>query len=162
MESEFIKAKDVITDAVRRALALAAGFRRGEVLAWHALEAAAGFVREHTHWKAFDRRFRRDLRRQRGINMLAVPGVGLKLLTPDEDVNLRSEKRRAKASRQLSRDVTELRAIPLGDLTPGLIEKRTRRVQLTSAARRRVLFAERVERAAAAAGDGGLYRKPVK
>lgn len=161
MGSGIIKAKDVITEAVNRAVRLAAQHNRGDVIPWGSLVAAAGFDRDHTHWPAFDRRFRKTVQRTRGINMLAVPGVGLKLLTPDEDVKVRSEKRRGRASRQLSRDATELQAIKLSDLTPPLIIERTRRVRLSRDARRRVLHAERVERTVAKGGDRGLYGKPV-
>lgn len=157
-----IAAKDVITDAVGRAVELAAGYSRGQVIPWVQIEAA-GFPRDHTHYPAFSRRFRAAVRSTRGINMHAVPGVGLKLLTLEEDVNTRSLGRRRRASRQLWRDSEELRAIPDAELPEKLKDMKYRRIDGTRVARRKVLQAERIAAALAMVKPAvrGLYAKPA-
>jgi hypothetical protein len=156
-----IKAKDVVSDAVARVIRLAAGYARGQVIPWILIEQVAGFDRESTHWPAVDRRWRRELRKTRGITTEAVPGVGLKLHTVNDQVNRRSEKRRARASRQLSRDAEELRATPDRELTQSLKDQKYRRLHNSRDARRKVMMAERIERTLSRTRDAGLYAKPV-
>lgn len=66
--------KDVITEAVAAAYAVVARFERGGVVPWHRIESAAGFARGSTHWAAFLKRLRRDVREDaRGLVLWPVP-----------------------------------------------------------------------------------------
>lgn len=135
--------KDIITDAVTRVMEVLDQFARGEVCSWERIETAAGFDRESSHWSAFVMRLKRRHRRERGIVLFAVSGVGFKLLTTDEQLNMRSEHRLKKAIRQLTRDREELRCTPDVELSHFQRVQKTGRIEQTTAARKAVLRSKR-------------------
>lgn len=133
-----------VAAAVDRAVKLIrSGYRRGDVAPWAEIEGAAGFARGSQHWPAFRHRLLRDFRRQTGIVLWPQNGVGWKLLTVDEQLRERSQKRHRRARRQLHKDAVELAALPDSELSARQREERARRVE---AAREKVRDIERVRR----------------
>jgi hypothetical protein len=115
--SEF-KAKDVISEAVKRTLALLATCKRGDVVPWERIEAVSGFRRGSQHWPAFNRRMRRDFLRQTGILLFHFPpNDGLKVCTTDEQLNAAPQSRQKRALRQFTRSAVEVAATPDKELT---------------------------------------------
>jgi len=133
---------DVIGDAVERAVRLLRGYERGDVVPWHAVERAAGFDRESGHWTQFIKRVRRDLLENPGVKLRAVNGVGLKLLTHEEQVLDLSRQRRA--CRQLTRGITELISLPDAELSDHQRQAKARKLDSARQGRRKVLAAIRV------------------
>jgi hypothetical protein len=118
-----------VTDAVTRGLTLLVQYRRGQTVLWAAIEAEAGFDRDHPHWSAFWHRLKRDFRETTGIVLWVVdPGVGPRLLTVDETLGFRSRARHLRARRQMHRDLVELAALPDADLTERQREEKAVRV----------------------------------
>lgn len=108
--------KDIIGDAVKRALKLFRTHTRGETVPWEEIEETAGFDRESPHWRQFDKRTRRDFRRETGIVLWPINGTGLQLLSVHDQLHMRSIARQRRATRQMTRDVVELKAIPDSEL----------------------------------------------
>ncbi len=136
-------AKDAIGQAVERGGRLVAQHNRGDVITWDEVETAAGFPRYSEHWTQFLKRLRRDvLNSARGIKLAAVPGVGVKLMTIEEQVTDISRQRRAR--RQLNRGGKELAALPDRQLTAHQRQMKHRKIDLMKEARRRADYALRV------------------
>jgi len=98
-------------------LGLLDGYTRGQVCPWETIETAVGFDREHSHWTAFRDRLLRDFLQSSGIALWAVAGVGWKLLTYDEQLAERSRKRQRRAYKQIKRDIREIAALPVSELS---------------------------------------------
>lgn len=131
-------AKDVITNAVNDTMKLLRTRKRGDTATWAELERAAGFTRESPHWTAYDRRFRRDFLNESGIKLFAVNGVGLKLMTHEEQ--LFDKSRQQRANRQLWRGNKELTALPSRELSDHQRQIKSRRLDVGHNARRVALY----------------------
>lgn len=93
-----------------------ATLRRGDVMPNAEIEAIVGVPPNVHPWQHCMDRVRRRLLDERQIATLWVPGVGCKLLRPDEQLDM-SVRRRRKASRQIARGIREVRALPESMLT---------------------------------------------
>lgn len=137
-------AKDVIGEAVARAVKLFAAHKRGDIVPWSQVEAVAGFTRESPQWTQFNKRFRRDFRRASGVVVWPVNGVGLKLLTHAEQLVVPLQKRQARALRQVTRGMKELGSLPDAELTEHQRAAKHRKLDQAKAARRAVLYSQRI------------------
>lgn len=151
-------AKDVITDAVNRATGAMAAYKRGDVVAWQLIESLAGFARYTQHWPAFMRRVKRDVRRGRGITLVAVNGVGLKLETANEQLHDRSIRRHRRACRQMRMDIVELQALPDRELTVHERTAKHRKIDQAKHGRRAVLYSLRLGHTLAKPSSTGIPR----
>ena len=151
--------KDVISDAVARVVSLLSPHKRGDVVSWEQIETAAGFERESTHWSAFNRRMRKCFRQNTGIVLWPVNGIGLKLLTTDEQLNMRSISRQRRAIRQLTRDVIELKALPDSELSDHQRNAKRRKIDQTKNARRAVIYSDRLAHQLMRPIDTGMPRR---
>jgi hypothetical protein len=153
---------DVIGAAVGRGLLLLAAHKRGDTVAWGAIEAAAGFARDTQHWPQFFKRLRLDYLSKTGVCLWPVNGVGMKLLTVAEQLNERAAARRRRAVKQMTRDRQELEAIPARDLTDYQKFQRSAQIDQSRTARRAVLASVRKGNALAGGTKTGLPRvKPT-
>jgi len=152
-------AKDIISDAVARVVRLLSPRLRGDVVSWGEIETAAGFERESTHWTSFNRRMRRIFRQNTGIVLWPVVSVGLKLLTTDEQLNMRSISRQRRAIRQLTRDVVELKALPDAELSDHQRNAKRRKIDQTKNARRAVIYSDRLAHQLMRPIDTGMPRR---
>jgi hypothetical protein len=121
--------------------------RRGDIIGWMLIEDKCGFGRYTQHWSAFIVRLKKTYLKEKGISLWAIPEVGLKLLTVEEQISWRSKKRRARAMRQLIKDVRELGAIPAKEMSPRQAQERAFRIQQTRESRKRILQANRINEA---------------
>lgn len=153
-------AKDIIGDAVKRAVKLFSARTRGDVVAWVEIETTAGFTRESPHWRQFDKRVRRDYRRASGVVLWPVNGTGLKLLTTDEQLNMRSIARQRRALRQMTRDIVELQSLPDKELTDHQRNTKHRKIDQARTARRAVLYSDRLGHQLAKPTEIGIPRPP--
>lgn len=151
------EAKDVIGEAVERAVSRIGRRKRGDTVTWEDVEDAAGFDRDSPHWTQFLKRVRRDiLKGPGGIKLAAVPGVGLKLMTVSEQVNDLSRQRRAR--RQLNRGIGELKAVPDRELSDHERQAKHRKIDLARTARRGADYALRVGRQLMKPSSSGVPR----
>lgn len=126
-DTELFTRKKVITEAVDRAMLMLEPLKRGQVAPWEGLESAAGFNRTSPHWASFRLRLLRDFRRKTGIVLWPMHGEGWKLLTIDEQIRWRNQKRMKRAARQLRRNTIELQAISNTEMsTRQLMERQWR------------------------------------
>jgi hypothetical protein len=149
---------DFITKAVQAVTSLILSRERGAVLAWPDVEGSAGFTRRSSHWSAFVRRLKRDLRDNSGLTLHALPGVGYKIETVDEQLNARAIRRHRRARRQLDADVKELAALPdtlLSDHQRGV---KHRKIDQGKTARRAVDYSLRLGHKLAKPSQTGLPR----
>lgn len=109
--------KDVLKEMANAAYERAKELDRGDVIPWEAIEEAAGIERYSEHWTSVIKKLKRKFLDERGIALWAVAGVGLKLTTKDEQLNLITVKRQRRAVRQMSRSLQELGALPSLELT---------------------------------------------
>lgn len=137
------KAKDIISEAVERALELFRGYARGHVVPWLLIEETTGLSRESSHWTAFNKRFRRDFLNETGVLVWPVAGEGLKLVTEQEQLGRCQDARRRRSLRQLTRAVTELRALPDDSLSEHERSVKQAKLDQSRTARRAVLYATR-------------------
>ena len=156
------EAKDVIGDAAKRAVALFESHTRGDVVPWQAVFAAAGFDRNSPHWTQFNKRFRRDFREKTGIVVWPVNGVGLKLLTPKEQLEIPLARRQSRALRQVRRGLKELAALPVELLSDHEQEVRRRKLDQARAASRAVLYSVRLGHKLLKPTDNGIPRPKPK
>lgn len=157
---EIFERKDNITEAVERTLKLLSRFHRGQVCPWEAIEEAAGFERYSQHWPAFRVRLIRDFRKQTGIELDPVWGVGWKLPTIPEQMHEVVLKKERRAVRSANRAVRILKAIPDADMT--LEERQSRSIRLgiaREAARRMRLGSRRVSLLGQPTSSGVPLRK---
>jgi hypothetical protein len=150
--------KDIIGDAVRRAVKLFQQRKRGDVVAWAEINETAGFDKTSPHWSQFDKRFRRDFRRDTGIVLWPVNGVGLQLLTVKDQLHMRSIARARRATRQMTRDLIELRAIPDRELSDHDRQVKYRKIDQSRQARRGVLYSARLGHVLARPNKTGMPR----
>ena len=150
------EAKDVIGEAVSRAVTLFTSHTRGDVVPWALIEAAAGFGRLSPHWAQFNKRFRRDFRNRSGVEVWPVPGVGLKLCTPDEQIRDVPERRQARSLRQLTRAVAAVKAMPDRELTDHQRVFKSHKLAQAREARRAVLQSVRLGHKLAKPSSSGL------
>lgn len=136
--------KDVISDAVASAVKIITPRKRGEIIAWEQIETAAGFGRESPHWGAFNKRMRRQVRQDTGIVLWPVNGIGLKLLSTEEQLHMRSIARQRRAIRQMTRDLVELKALPDKELSDHQRTVKYRKIDQGRTARRAVLYSDKL------------------
>lgn len=148
--------KDIIGDAVRRSVKLFAQYHRGEIVGWEEIEETAGFDRFSPHWHAFSKRARRDFREETGIVLWPVTGIGLELLTIKDQLHRRSISRQRRATRQMTRDLIELRAIPDRELSEHDRRLKYSKIDRARQARRSVLYAVRVSHILARPSSTGV------
>jgi len=154
------EAKDVITDGIYATLEILKQLKRGDILTWQEMEAATGFLQYGTHWTAYLKRLRRDFLNESGIVLWPVKGVGVRLLTIEEQIHMRSIARQRRAARQLSRDVKELRAIPDTELTDHQREARRRKIDRSKISKQSVLYSLRIGHQLARAPETTPRLKP--
>ena len=100
--------------------------------------------RDSPNWSAVWHRVQRDFRRETGIVVWAVRGVGIKLLTVEEQLGWRSRKRMKKAARQHHKDMVELMAIPLEEMDERQRTERVIRFQQSRDRRLAIIHRSRV------------------
>lgn len=133
------EAKDIIGDAVARAVKLFAAHKRGDVIPWATIESAAGFDKESPHWTAFNQRFRRDFERNHGIAVWPVTGVGLKLCTHEFQLLELPLLRQKRACRQFTRSMRAVTALPDKELTTHQRVLKSQKLEQLRSGRRKVL-----------------------
>jgi hypothetical protein len=112
-----IKRKPVLDELAERAYATLAGLDRGQVVRTEALEEATGLRRYEGCWGSVVKRLKAHALERRNIALWAVPEVGYKLCTKDEQLKMVPSKRQRRAARQIARAVREVGALPAGELT---------------------------------------------
>lgn len=151
-------AKDIIGDAVKRTVALFSQHKRGDVIPWQTIESISGFSRESPHWTQFNKRFRRDFRKETCIVVWPINGVGLKLLTHLEQLTVPLQKRQARALKQVRRGMKELAALPDAELTDHQRSVKHRKLDQAKTASRAVLYSARLGHQLAKPTDTGVPR----
>lgn len=136
---------ELIRTAIGSAMSLLRQAKRGQLVLWAVIEHESMISRESQHWPQFWRRLQRDFRRETGIVMWAKRGTGVKLLTIDEQITWRSRKRHRKAARQLFKDIVELEAMPVEQLTERQQHERSMRVRIAKQQRKEVLLSCRID-----------------
>lgn len=149
-------AKDVITDAVNRTVSLITPHPRGAVVSWHDIESAAGFERYSTHWTQFLKRVRAEILESRGIKLVAVNGVGLRLMSVDQQILDQSRPR--KALRQFTRAKKEIAAVPDEELSDHQRVAKSVKIEAARKGRKAVLAAVRTGSKLMKPSDTGLPR----
>jgi hypothetical protein len=84
-------------NAIKKA---AEGMQRGQVLLWEVIEAAVGLDRKHKDMRYAISKWRKFVVRELGIETWFVPGVGVKMLMPNEHFTVVADKRGKMAYRQ--------------------------------------------------------------
>lgn len=151
-------AKDIIGNAVDAAVAAFLTLPRGVVIPWGEIEAVAGFDRESPHWRQFDKRWRRRFLRTTGVHLGPVNGVGLKLLTTQEQLHDRSVMRHRKAYRQLHREAVELAALPDAELTTHQRDVKHRKIDRVQEVQRVVSASNNLAHLLARPSSSGMPR----
>lgn len=82
--------------------------QRGDVANWGVIESAIGGSREESWVRSLIRRWRNEVLRERGIAMRPIPGVGMRFLHADEQVDICCVDRRRRMSRQAMRAIREV------------------------------------------------------
>lgn len=153
--------KDRITNAVAAVTECVVARNRGAIVAWKEVEQKAGFRRGETHWSAFVRRLKRDLREKHGLTLCAVKSVGYKIETVDEQLNDRSIRRHRRARRQVDLDVKELAALPNDLLSDHQRTVKHRKIDQGKTARRAVDYSLRLGHQLAKPSSTGMPRPQV-
>jgi hypothetical protein len=138
------EAKDIIGDAVRRAVKLFAARKRGDVVAWAEIEATAGFGKDSPHWVAFNKRFRRDFLNASGIAVWPVSGTGLQLCTHEFQLKHLPLARQRRACRQFTKSLNAVLSLPDKELTDHQRVMKSHKIEQLRAARRKVLHSVRL------------------
>ena len=138
------KAKDEITNAVSNVFTLVQKYARGEVIPWYMIETAAGFERYTTHWSSFIKRLKDRVGEELGIVLWAVKGVGLEVMNNDRHIHDRSISRQRRATKQLHKDIKELKYLPDKNLTEHQREAKRRKIDRAKHARNSVLYSLKV------------------
>jgi hypothetical protein len=116
--------KEENAKAVDALYSASADLVRGDVLQWAVVESTTGLTREsHRLWHVV-RRFRKRLRKERGIACRPITNVGLRLLTESEQVRRCSEDRHRKMFRQSTIAMREIEAVVGENLS--LVDRRLR------------------------------------
>lgn len=99
---------------------------RSDVISFEEIEQATGVNRDDPRYSQLIKRFRRRMRKERGIAMRPVIDVGFRLLTSSEQVNQNDRWR--KVSRQTYRAAQEIEAVDDTELS--VTDRRVRIMQL--------------------------------
>lgn len=102
-------AKDEIRDKTNKLHAMAAKFKRGQVVPWESIESIAGDRFEEGRYIV--KKWSEEMLRDHNIAVRPVKGVGLELLTESEQVRWCPVMRRRKMFRQSSRAMKELKHV---------------------------------------------------
>jgi hypothetical protein len=130
--------KPVILDLAELLYARAGQLDRGDVLRTEEVEVVTGCVRYEDCWTTLLKKFRRLMLDRRHIALWPVPGVGYRLCTKDEQLNLITVARQRRAARQLSRSLREVGAMPNRELTLHQQRVRALKVRQMLATRRQI------------------------
>lgn len=150
------KQLDIITDAVTRTLSILNPLSHGAVVSWSTIENAAGFERYTRHWTQFLKRVRAAFLESRGIKLVAVNGVGLRLMTEEQQIMDQSRSR--KALRQFTRGKKEIAAVPDDKLSDHLRTAKNVKIESMRKGRKAVLAAVRTGSKLMKPSDTGLPR----
>jgi hypothetical protein len=101
---------------------------RGDTLANETITETLGFGPDRPAWRYCARCLARRVEHERGITLWPDYGVGLRLCTQDEQLNMVPRKRAMKAARQHRRARNSLAALPTDGLTPHQLMVRSRRM----------------------------------
>lgn len=121
---------DAITRATDDLYATCQPLSRGDVLTHDVIEAVLKFKPHTGRWDHIVKKLRNRVRNRRGIEMWPVLGVGYKLLTRDEQLEMVPRKRLIRASRQEKRARKAVEALDDKHLTPH--QRRIKAAQLHS------------------------------
>ena len=122
------ESKEEIKSTVDRLFDAVRALGRGDVLTWEAIEKETGLLKDSGSCKYIVQKLRKRVLRERRIAMRPVVGVGLKLLTHQDQVRVCAEDRHRRMFRQSSAATRELSA--LDPSTLGLVDRRLRMTQL--------------------------------
>jgi hypothetical protein len=144
---------EAIVAMVEKLWLLARPLDRGDVLTHDAIQGALGVGPHEGSWDHVVGKLRARLRKERGIATWPEVGVGYRLCTKEEQLDMIPEERAKKARRQFRRAEADVRALPVKGLSQH--QKRLRAEQLkclkaareesASQARRAKLFGRRRE-----------------
>lgn len=117
-------------------LAHADTLSRGDTLLYADMERLSGLRRYISpQWSALVRKVKRALLRDRKIALLPIRSVGYRFCLPEEQVNVIADMRLKKSSRQLTRTISEVGAVPASELTVHQQRTQTFRVDSTKQVR---------------------------
>jgi hypothetical protein len=112
------ESSEVIDRMVERLWERVGSLRRGDTLLHAVVEDVLGVPPHTGHWPQCMKRLRRRLEHELGIAMWPVVGIGYKLLTVGEQLNMLPRERLRRAARQERRARRSVEAIPADQLTP--------------------------------------------
>lgn len=95
----------------------ASKFNKGDILPHELIESCIGCKRHEGSYGSIFTRFRKRMRRERGVTLHPINGVGFKLLTDEEVVRIMPKLRRKKMYRQSSKCMAELSVVDQTHLT---------------------------------------------
>lgn len=107
---------DEVTEAVEQLMALSNQYERGQIIAWHHVEAIAG-SRAENRGRYIINKWRRKLERERDQVTLCADSVGVRLLTHRETATEIPRLRQRRAYRQIRRGLRQVETVDEGRLS---------------------------------------------
>lgn len=103
--------------AVARLVEATIHLRRGDLVAYGAIEEATGEGFGTSRWQTVVRKWKRSMLRDRDIDLRTVRGVGYRLCTHEEQLTVMADDRLRYAHNDLRRARDGVGALPAGELT---------------------------------------------
>lgn len=153
-----LEAKPEIAAGVSAVLALFRRRGRGQTVTYAEIEKAGDIDRESKSWGALVKRIKREVRREKGQTLVAVPNVGYRIETVTEQLHDRSIRLQRQATRRITRDITETDALPDAELSDHQRVVKHRKVDQAKTARRSVLYSLRLGHSLSKPTSNGMPR----
>ncbi len=131
-------AKDEYTIMLGACMKIALARSRGDTIAHEEIEKAAGIKRDAPQWGHLIQKLKRKLRKESGITVWSVPGIGYKLCTRDEQLNEVSENLLKQSVRRSSRAIAEVDALPIRELD--MTQRRVKHYRMNAMRKQRQLM----------------------
>lgn len=155
-----ITAKPEIAAGVSAVLAVFRKRQRGATVTYAEVEKAGGILRASSSWQTLVKRIKREVRREKGQTLVAVPNVGYRIETVTEQLHDRSIRLQQQATRRMSRDLVETEALPDTELTDHQRLIKSRKITQSKTARRAVLYSLRLGHLLTKPSGNGIPRPP--
>jgi hypothetical protein len=135
----------LIEEHVSTLLGVLEKMQRGQTLTFKDMVEATGLIKDVPPWPSVVRKLKRRFENERGVTLWAVPSIGYKLATTDEQIILHSTNRKMRALQQIAKGIDHLTSVPAEELTPFLQGLRNMKADAYSRNRRQIIATSRLE-----------------
>ena len=153
-----IEPKPEIAAGVSAVLTLFRKRARGQTVTYAEIEKAGGILRDSSSWNTMVKRVKREVRREKGQTLVAMPNVGYRIETVTEQLHDRSIRRQREAVRRMTRGYIETDALPDAELSDHQRVVKSSKLTQMKTARRAVLYSLRLSHTLTKPSSNGTPR----